>query len=162
MNKQDIYNYLKEKDIWHEITEHKAVYNMEELSEISLPYPTADAKNLFVRDDKKQNYYLITIKGNKRVELKQFRKTNQTRPLSFASEDDLMHIMGLIPGSVTPFGILNDKERKVKVFLDKDFLDTPSIIGVHPNDNTATVWLKTEDLINLIKKHENKIEIVQI
>ena len=48
MNKQDIYNYLKEKDIWHEITEHKAVYNMEELSEISLPYPTADAKNLFV------------------------------------------------------------------------------------------------------------------
>ncbi len=162
MNKQDIYNYLEEKDIWHEITKHKAVYNMEELSEISLPYPTADAKNLFVRDDKKQNYYLITIKGNKRVELKQFRKTNQTRPLSFASEDDLMHIMGLIPGSVTPFGILNDKERKVKVFLDKDFLDTPSIIGVHPNDNTATVWLKTEDLINLIKKHENKIEIVQI
>lgn len=162
MNKQDIYNYLKEKDIWHEITEHKAVYNMEELSEISLPYPTADAKNLFVRDDKKQNYYLITVKGNKRVELKQFRKTNQTRPLSFASEDDLMHIMGLIPGSVTPLGILNDKERKVKVFLDKDFLDTPSIIGVHPNDNTATVWLKTENLVNLIKEHKNKIEIVQI
>lgn len=162
MNKQDIYNYLKEKGIWHEITEHKAVYNMEELSEISLPYPTADAKNLFIRDDKKQNYYLITVKGNKRVELKQFRKTNQTRPLSFASEDDLMHIMGLMPGSVTPLGILNDRERKVKVFLDKDFLDTPSIIGVHPNDNTATVWLKTEDLVNLIKEHKNKIEIVQI
>ena len=48
MNKQEIYEYLKEKNIWHEITEHKAVYNMEELSEIPLPYPEADAKNLFV------------------------------------------------------------------------------------------------------------------
>lgn len=162
MNKQHIYNYLKEKNIWYEITEHKAVYNMKELSQISLPYPTADAKNLFVRDDKKQNYYLITVKSEKRVELKQFRKMNQIRPLSFASEDDLMNIMSLTPGSVTPFGILNDKERKVKVFLDKDFLDTPSIIGVHPNDNTATVWLKTEDLINLIKEHGNEIEIVPI
>lgn len=162
MNKQHIYNYLKGKNIWYEITEHKAVYNMKELSQISLPYPTADAKNLFVRDDKKQNYYLITVKGEKRVELKQFRKMNQIRPLSFASEDELMNIMSLTPGSVTPFGILNDKERKVKVFLDKDFLDTPSIIGVHPNDNTATVWLKTEDLINLIKEHGNEIEIVPI
>lgn len=162
MNKQHIYNYLKEKNIWHEITEHKAVYNMKELSQISLPYPTADAKNLFVRDDKKQNYYLITVKSEKRVELKQFRKMNQIRPLSFASEDDLMDIMSLTPGSVTPFGILNDKERKVKVFLDKNFLDAPSIIGVHPNDNTATVWLKTEDLVNLIKEHGNEIEIVPI
>ena len=55
MNKQDIYNYLKENNIWHEITEHKAVYNMAELAEVDIPYPEADAKNLFVRDDKKKN-----------------------------------------------------------------------------------------------------------
>ena len=59
MNKKEIYEYLKEKNIWHEITEHKAVYNMEELSEIDMPYPEADAKNLFIRDDKKKNYYII-------------------------------------------------------------------------------------------------------
>ena len=112
MNKQDIYNYLREKAIWHEITEHKAVYNMTELSEIEIPYPEADAKNLFVRDDKKRNYYLITVKGDKRVNLKELRKANQTRPLSFASEDDLMSIMKLTAGSVTPLGILNDEERK--------------------------------------------------
>lgn len=162
MNKQDIYNYLKEKNIWHEITEHKAVYNMAELSQIDVPYPEADAKNLFIRDDKKQNYYLITVKGNKRVDLKKFRKENQTRPLSFASENELISIMGLTAGSVTPFGILNNKEKKVKVFLDKDFLNVPSLIGIHPNDNTATVWMKTEDLIHIIKEHKNEIEIVQI
>ena len=67
MNKQQIYDYLQKNSIWHEITEHKAVYNMAELAEVPCPYPEADAKNLFVRDDKKQNYYLITVKGEKRV-----------------------------------------------------------------------------------------------
>ncbi len=59
MNRQDIYEYLKKKGIQHKITEHEAVYNMEELSEINIPYPEAVAKNLFVRDDKKKNFYLI-------------------------------------------------------------------------------------------------------
>ena len=162
MNKQEIYNFLNDKNIWHEITEHKAVFNMAELSEIDIPYPEADAKNLFVRDDKKRNYYLITVKGDKRGDLKEFRKNNNTRALSFASENDLMDIMNLIPGSVTPLGMLNDKEIKVKLFLDKEFIESPGMIGVHPNDNTATVWLKIEDLINIIKEHGNKIEIVEI
>ena len=122
----------------------------------------ADAKNLFVRDDKKRNYYLITVKGDKRVDLKEFRKNNNTRALSFASENDLMDIMNLIPGSVTPLGMLNDKEMKVKLFLDKEFIESSGKIGVHPNDNTATVWLKIEDLINIIKEHGNEVEIVEI
>ena len=65
MNKLEMYNYLKKINIWHEITEHKAVYNMAELAQIDIPYPNSEAKNLFVRDDKKRNYYLITIKGKR-------------------------------------------------------------------------------------------------
>ena len=102
MNKQEIYNFLKEKNIWHEITEHKAVYKMGELSQIEIPYPEENGKNIFVRDDKKRNYYLITVKGNKRVDLKKFREKNNTRSLSFASENDLTNIMNLIAGSVSP------------------------------------------------------------
>lgn len=161
MNKQEVYRFLKDSGIWYEITEHKAVYNMEELSEVEIPYPEADAKNLFVRDDKKQNYYLITVRGDKRVDLKAFRKKNQTRPLSFASPDELMQLMKLIPGAVTPLGILNDTEKKVKVFLDRDFLNAPGLVGVHPNDNTATVWMKTEDLIRMIQEHGNEVTIAE-
>lgn len=157
MNKQQIYDYLQENSIWHEITEHKAVYNMAELAEVPCPYPEADAKNLFVRDDKKQNYYLITVKGEKRVNLKAFRKAQGTRNLSFASAEDLMERLGLIPGAVTPLGILNDETRSVKVFLDRDFLQEPGLVGIHPNDNTATVWLKTEDLIRIIREHGNEV-----
>ncbi len=162
MDKQQIYDYLKQENVWHEITEHKAVYNMAELSSIEIPYPEYDAKNLFVRDDKKRNYYLITVKGDKRVDLKEFRKKNNTRPLSFASADDLMDIMGLIPGAVTPFGLLNDSECKVTLFLDNEFMNDLGFIGVHPNDNTATVCLKAKDLIKLIEQHGNTVNVVPI
>ena len=65
-----------------------------------------------------------------------------------------MAIMDLIQAAVTPLGILNDAERKVQVFIDRELLDALGLIGVHPNDNTATVWLKTKDLIRIIKEHE--------
>lgn len=162
MNKSEIYTFLNNQNIWYEITEHKAVYNMAEISVVTLPYPEADAKNLFVRDDKKRNYYLITVKGDKKVDLKEFKHKNNTRSLSFASENDLMNIMELIPGAVTPLGILNDKECKVQVFIDKEFMNKPNLIGIHPNDNTATIWLKIEDLINIIKNHGNKLYLVEI
>ena len=154
LNKQAIYRLLDEESIWHEITEHPAAYNMADLAAIPLPYPSADAKNLFVRDDKKRNYYLITVKGDKRVDLKEFRRQHALRALSFDSAEDLLAVLGLIPGAVSPLGILNDIERLVHVYLDREFAG--SKIGVHPNDNTATVWLQADDLLALLKQHGNE------
>ncbi len=158
MTKQETYDYLKGRGVEYEVTEHAAVYNMEELDAVRLPYPDRDAKNLFVRDDKKRNYCLITVKGDKRVDLKAFQQAFGTRKLSFASSEDLMAIMGLIPGAVTPLGLLNDGERKVTLYLDEAFLG--GLIGIHPNDNTATVWMKAEDLIRLIREHGNTVNTV--
>ncbi len=156
MNKTETYQYLTEHGVGYEVTEHQAVYNMAELDSVGLPYPEADAKNLFVRDDKKRNYYLITVRGDKRVDLKEFRKARGLRPLTFASAEDLMEIMGLIPGAVTPLGLLNDRENRVKLYIDSAFGD--GLIGVHPNDNTATVWMKATDLVRLIREHGNDVE----
>lgn len=162
MNKAEIYEFLKSNNIWHDITEHAAVYHMSDLSDTALPFPQSDAKNLFVRDDKKRNYYLITVMDDKRVNLKQFRQKTGTRPLSFASEHELMDLMGLFPGAVTPLGILNDTACRIQCFLDESFLNAPGLIGVHPNDNTATVYMKTTDLIHILKKHGNSVHIIQI
>lgn len=162
MNKQEVYDFIKSKNIWYEITEHKAVFSMNELSNIEVPYPEYDAKNLFVRDDKKKNYYLITVRGNKRVDLKAFRSKNKTRSLSFASEKDLMDIMNLVAGSVTPLGLLNDRELKVSFYLDNEFLEGKQMIGIHPNDNTATIWLKVHDLLDIVKEHGNQINVIEI
>ncbi len=160
MKKAEIYQYLTGKGISYEVTEHGAVYNMEDLAAMDLPYPDSDAKNLFVRDDKKRNYYLITVKGEKRVNLKEFRKAHGLRNLSFASPDDLMAIMGLIPGAVTPLGLLNAEEKKVIFYLDQELED--SLIGVHPNDNTATVWMQSKDLMMLLKEHGTEVHVVEI
>lgn len=158
MTKEETYQFLTDHGVAYEVTEHGAVFNMAELDAVKLPYPDADAKNLFVRDDKRRNYYLITIKGDKRVDLKDFRKKHELRPLTFASAEELMDIMKVFPGAVTPLGLLSDEEHKVKLYLDEAFGVGP--VGIHPNDNTATVWLKTADLVRVIKEHGNDVEIV--
>lgn len=160
MTKEETYTFLKEKGIEFETVEHKAVFNMDELNTVELPHPEWEAKNLFVRNDKKRDYYLITVKGSKRIDLKEFRRNNGLRPLTFASEDDLLGIMKLSPGSVTPLGLLNDSERKVKFYLDAEL--SGGMMGVHPNDNTATVYLKAVDVMRLIGEHGNETEIVEL
>jgi len=159
VNKQETYDFLAAQGVEFEITKHPAVFNMAEVAQIELPYPEADAKNLFVRDDKKRHYYMITVQGDKRVNLKEFRRRFGLRALSFASADDLMSILGLIPGAVTPLGLLNDEEQLVELFLDSAFNE---LIGVHPNDNTATIWLKPQDLVRVIEAHGNTVHVVDL
>ena len=103
---------------------------------------------------------MISVKGDKRVDLKAFRKRQGLRPLSFASADDLLAILGLTPGAVTPLGLLNDKAGKVYFYLDVDFKG--HLIGVHPNDNTATVWLLADDLMKLLREEGHDGEFVDI
>lgn len=160
MNKQEIYNQLTALGIPYEITEHEAVYTMEDLAKVPLAHPEAEAKNLFVRDDKKQHYYLITVPGDKRVDLKLFQKQQGLRKLSFGSSDDLMALLKLTPGAVTPLGLLNDPDRRVELYLDRDFADR--LISIHPNDNTATICLQTADLIRLLTQSGSIVHLTDI
>ena len=162
MNKQEVYALLDALGIAYEVTEHGAVYTMADLASIPLPHPEADAKNLFVRDDRRQNFYLLTVQSNKRVDLRQFRREQGTRPLSFASDEELLALLGLTAGSVTPFGLLNesDSEHRVVLYLDCDLAG--GLVGVHPNDNTATVWLKTDDLAALLRTRGCEVRCTEI
>ena len=99
-------------------------------------------------------------RANKRVDLKGFRRQHGLRALSFASTEELFSIMELTPGAVTPLGILNDTESRVHFYLDEEFIGNK--IGVHPNDNTAAIWMQADDLMGLIQKHGNEAEYVKI
>lgn len=160
LTKDDIVRLLDDKKIKYEIVEHKAVYTIDEMLECGLPHPEQIAKNLFIRDDKKRRYYLITCLEDKKINLKEFRKEFDTRPLTFASEEDLMDKMGLIRGAVTPFGILNNDDRDVVVYLDKDF--EHKLMGIHPCDNTATVYVSCRDVAKLIRDHGNELHFVKL
>jgi Ala-tRNA(Pro) deacylase len=160
LTKEDIVRLLDDKKIKYEIVEHKPVYTIDEMLGCGLPRPEQIAKNLFIRDDKKRKYYLITCLEDKKINLKEFRKEFDTRPLTFASEEDLMDKMGLIRGAVTPFGILNNKDKDVVVYLDKDF--EHKLMGIHPCDNTATVYVSCRDVAKLIKDHGNELHFVKM
>lgn len=162
MDKQGVYDFLTKKNIEFEPVEHGAVWTMDELQDVEIPHKEADAKNLFIRDDKKNNYYLITVRGNKRLDLKAFRKMYETRPLKFCGEDELKAKLDLYAGAVSPFGILNNAEKDVQFFMDEDFLKDDGLIGIHPNDNTATVFLKAEDLKIILTEHGNTVTLTEI
>ena len=160
MNKNETLQYLTDHGVTFELLEHAPVYNMDDLAVLHLPHPEWDAKNLFVRDDKKRNYYLITVRGEKRVNLNEFRKQHGLRGLTFASPEELMTLLHLSPGSVTPLGLLNDTAFRVQLFLDASFAG--NIIAVHPNDNAATVWLPADDLARILREHGSTVRFVQL
>lgn len=151
MRREEVLKKLEDEGIAYEIAAHPAVHTMEEMRALHLPKEDLVARNLFLRDDKKRNYYLVTMHPEHMTDLKTLRKILGSRPLSFASEEDLMKYLGLEKGSVTPMGLLNDPEHKVHLRIDDAFRGKQ--IGVHPDTNTATVWLLCDELISFLRKY---------
>lgn len=156
-----ITNLLDELNIQYSVTSHPPANTIEQISNFHLLNSEAIAKNLFLRDDKKRNYFLVVVRQDKIVNLKTLRHVLNSRPLSFASENDLDIYLGLEQGSVTPLGILNNKEHNVCLVLDEDICSFP-VVGVHPNKNNATLWISPCDLQNLIKTLGNPVVSVKI
>ena len=156
--KAEIRDFLNHHHIDYRWIEHKPVFTIDEVSELGLENMNRIVKNLFLRDQKGKRHFLIVIQGNKKADLKQFGKLFETGALSFASEERLQKFLGVAKGSVTPLGILNDLEHAVEVIIDNDLLEMTQI-GVHPNENTASVFLKPTDLLEIIKKHGNDIRL---
>ena len=156
--KQEIKAFLEGKNIPFEWVEHKAVYTIEEMEELGLESMDEIAKNLFLRDQKGKRHFLVVVQGLKQVNLKELGEKLGTK-LSFASEERLEKYMGLKKGAVTPLGILNDENCAVEVYMDEDLCKLERI-GVHPNDNTASVYLSPDNLLNIIREHGNPVEIL--
>ena len=143
-----VLSLLEDRGIGFESMRHDPVYTIDDMLALDMPHPEQIAKNLFLRDDKKRNYYLVVSREDRKVDLKALREVLGSRPLSMASEDDLWRFLKLRKGAVTPFGVLNDSEARVDLVIDSFF--EGSAMGIHPNDNTCTVWIGTSDLLSVI------------
>ncbi|WP_312060601.1 prolyl-tRNA synthetase associated domain-containing protein [Anaerotignum sp.] len=160
-DKKEIKRLLDEKGLAYEWVDHEAAFTIEDMVRMGFDKELDVAKNLFLRDGKGENHYLIVVRSDKKVNLKEFGQAFGLSKLSFASEERLMKFLGLKKGAVTPLGVLNDTEKQVEVFFDQDFLEMKKI-GVHPNDNTATVYLLIQDLLEMIQEHGNQLKVVRI
>ena len=158
---QAVYSLLDEMQISYELTEHPPVYTIEEMISVDIKHPDNVVKNLFLRDDKKRNYFLVVMDKDKQVNLKELKDKLESRPLRFASEDDLYKYLKLTKGAVTPFGVINDENHQVAVVID-NVLKSYEFIGIHPNTNTATVWIAVDDLVRLVEKQGNPVMFMDV
>ncbi len=151
----ELLNSLK---IAYEKYEHLAVFTNEQSGQIDIPEVKLNAKNLFLRAEKTHQFYLLTIKHDKRANLKAFAKTVGEKGFSFGSAEELKSLMKLTPGSVSPLGLMHDPEHKIKFFLDEDILKDEKIY-VHPNINTATVGLRIGDFKKFLTHTGHELNI---
>ena len=149
----DILEVLKNLNTTHEIQEHVPVYTVDDIKKISWKLKGIGGKNLFLKDAR-EKFFLYILPQDKRADLKILANKINSKRLSFANEVELKTYLGLIPGSVTPLGVINDKESIVTLVLDKELKN--KILLVHPNRNTATIAIRYEDLIKFINYCGNK------
>ncbi|QQK08426.1 prolyl-tRNA synthetase associated domain-containing protein [Miniphocaeibacter halophilus] len=159
-NKKEILKLLDNKNIKYKYMEHEAVSSIEEIENANIPKSEQIAVNLFVTDRKRENFYLIVANSMKKVDLKQVREKIGSKRLSFASSEDLMKYFKVKPGAVSLFGALNDKDKVVRIYIDEFYKNRT--IGLHPNDNTASIWMETNDLVEIINENGNLLEYIEI
>lgn len=144
---------LKKLNIEYEIIEHAPVYTVEEAENIENMIDGVGCKNLFLKD-KNNTYFLYVLNSQKKADLKSLQKKLQCGRLSFASEEELYEMLKLNRGSVSPLGIINNKECNVIVILDSELENNKLLM--HPNLNTFTISMGCDDLITCIDYCNNQ------
>lgn len=153
---KDIYEVLDSLGIEYTKYEHPAVYTVEEAKKVDrgLGKDVSRTKNLFLRNKKGNKHYLVVLGAAKRANLESLVKDLDESDLSFASPERMMKYLGLTPGSVSPFGLINDLESQVQVIVDEGLLKFPKQ-GFHPNINTATLVITTDDFKKFLESTQN-------
>lgn len=143
-NEQRVYRNLEELGISYIRHEHPPVFTVEQAGRHWENVPGAHCKNLFLRNKKGNRHYLVIIEHSKTADLKLLTRQLGEDRLSFSSPERLMRYLGLEPGAVSPFGLINDSNKEIRVVLDQD-LKKEGLINFHPNVNTATVGINFID-----------------
>lgn len=118
-------------------------------------------KNLFFRNHKGDRHYLVSFDCERTLAIRDLEQRLRQGKLSFASEERMERWLGLRPGSVSPFGLINDPERHVHLFLDANLRDVPAY-SFHPNDNRATVVIRREEFLRYLAAVGNSYEFIEL
>ncbi len=152
-----IYEILKELNINYEEVEHKPFQSFDEAEKVRIKMGGVGAKNLFLKN--KDSYYLVLMTDGQKANLKEIEKQINSSHLSFVSKEELKEILNL-DECVTPLGIINDKDNKVTILIDKTLIDKELLC--HPLINTKTIKIKYNDLIKYIEHFNHKYLFINI
>lgn len=158
---QQVYDILKQLEIPYKQHNHPPVYTVEKAKKHWTRIQGAHCKNLFLRNKKGNHHYLVILEATKAADLKGLRRKLGEDGLSFASSKRLKKYLGLEPGAVSPFGLINDHANQVKVVIDQD-LKSAKIVNFHPNVNTATVGISFADFERFLAWTKNPVRYLPI
>ena len=160
-SRENIFERLRTLGISYELIEHAPAFTMEEYNALGFNPDDEICKNLFLRDYKGKRHMLVVLKGSKHADLRLIQSEVESSKLSFASDERLEKHLDVKKGSVSPFGLINDTQGAVEVYLDEDLQNAPRL-GFHPNDNTATVFLPFADVLRYIESTGHTVRFIRV
>jgi len=161
LGQPELYEYLKKLNIAFDYYEHPPLDTIEEAMKHKSWMDATFCKNLFFRNHKGNRHYLVVLHHAYELDVHDLEKRLKQGKLSFASEWRMEKYLGLKPGSVSPFGLINDKENHVYVFFDEQ-LKSASKLSFHPNDNRATLNVVFHDFIKYMESTNNEYEFLKL
>jgi Ala-tRNA(Pro) deacylase len=156
-----VYDRLNALGISFTRHEHPPVPTVEEAETHWAGIDATHCKNLFLRNQKGNRHYLLIVPHAKRVDLRAVAEQIGDGKLSFASPERLKSHLGLTPGSVSPFGLINDRDHVVRVFLDRD-LKSAARVSFHPNINTVTLTIAAADFFRFLDASGNTVQYLSV
>jgi Ala-tRNA(Pro) deacylase len=155
--RDDLFARFRDLGIQAATKEHPPVFTVEEARALRGQIPGGHCKNLFLKDEKGATFLIVCLE-DARIDLKAAPAKIGSRRLTFGKPDLLMEVLGVEPGSVTPFGLINDTTRRAQVILEKKMMEE-ELLSYHPLSNDATTTLKSHDLVTFIRScgHEPRI-----
>jgi Ala-tRNA(Pro) deacylase len=158
---KELYELLRQLDISFEYHEHPPLNTIEDAKIHWKDYNSGRCKNIFFRNHKGDRHYLVILEHLQLLDIRDLEKRLKQGKLTFASDQRLYRYLGVKPGSVSPFGLINDKEKHVHLFIDEN-LKTFEHLAFHPNDNTASLVIKTVDFLKFLDHTGNPYDFLPL
>ena len=158
---ENVYQVLDSLEIKYKKIEHPVVHTVEDAAKLGLEIEGGINKCLFLRNKEGDKHYLILIKGSKRLDLNKLEALLDESRLSFASPERMMKYLKITPGSVSPFGLINDLDKVVTIIIDNELL-LQDMLALHPNINNQTLVLKTEDFKKFLTWTGNRVLVLDL
>ena len=152
---------LKELDIEVETVNHEPAVTMELADKFIEGVDGVRTKTMFLTNKKKTDFYLIIMDSSKRLNMDRFKEIVSEKQIKFASDDSLYEKMRLMPGVVSPFGLLNNQDKDIRVFFDKEIMSEDRL-SFHPNKNEKTIFIKIPDILKFLDAIGYEAEIIEI
>jgi len=155
-----VYEVLKKLDIKYKKTEHEAYFTVAQAEKGGFDLPGINVKNLIVRDKKTEEHYMVILEDFRRLDFRALGKiTGWSSKMTFADDDKIFEYTGVHIGSCSVFGLINDRDRRLTVVLEKliTSADPEDMINFHPNVNTATLSIKIKDMYRFLEWTGNRV-----